>query len=338
MKIRLDLDLLRTFVAICDAGGFTRAGERLHLTQSTVSLQLKRLEEIVGKRLLERHSRKVILTNDGEILLGYARQILEITDEAQSRMSEPEIEGVVRVGIPEDFANRHLPGILARFTRAHPKVQLQVRCDLSVSLLEGLSRNEFDLVLVKREPQSDSGVLVWREPLVWAAAAEFDAPRHDPLPLIVFPRGCIYRDLALRTLDELKRKWWLAFISPSLAGLQAALLAGLGVTVLAKSALPPGHRILGPEEGFPDLSATELALHYATSGPSKAAILLSEHITESIDAGGLLIMWQSVAERSALTGIFSTVKATEQHWPSRTRLPSPQEQTKEGSRDTSHNL
>lgn len=304
MKIRFDLDLLRTFVAICDAGGFTRAGERLHLTQSTVSLQLKRLEETVGKRLLERHTRKVILTNDGEILLGYARQILEITIEAQSRMLEPEIEGTVRIGIPEDFANRHLPVILARFTRAHPKVQLHVRCDLSVSLLEGLSRNEFDLILVKREPQSDTGILVWREPLVWAAAAESDVHSLDPLPLIVFPRGCIYRDLALRTLDELKRKWWMAFISPSLAGLQAALLAGLGVTVLAKSALPLGHRILRAEEGFPYLSVTDLALHYAASGPSKVAILLSEYITESIDASGPLIKGQSVAERSTLAGIF----------------------------------
>jgi DNA-binding transcriptional LysR family regulator len=304
MKFRFDLDLLRTFTAICDTGGFTRAGERLHLTQSTVSLQLKRLEEIVEKRLFERHTRKVILTNDGEILLGYARQILEIADEAQSRMSEPEIEGVVRVGIPEDFANRHLPGILARFTRAHPKVQLHVYCDLSVSLLEGLSRNEFDLVLVKKGSQSDKGILVWREPLVWAAAAEFDVSGHDPLPLIVFPRGCIYRDLALRTLEGLGRKWWLAFISPSLTGLQAALLAGLGVTVLAKSALPHGHRILRPEEGFPDLSVTDLTLHYADGGPSKAATLLSEHIIESIDASGSLVMEQNLAEQSALTAIF----------------------------------
>lgn len=287
MKIRFDLELLRTFVAIADAGGFTRAGDRLHLTQSTISLQIKRLEDVAGKRLFDRSSRKVTLTNEGEVLLGYAKQILQLAQEAQARMIAPDVEGVVRVGIPEDFANRYLPTILARFARTHQRVQLQVTCDLSFRLLDGLARNEFDLVLIKRAPLGDSGIPVWREPLVWAVSRNYAAEQADPVPIIAFPHGCIYRKLALETLERMGKKWWISYISPSLAGLQAALLAGLGVTVLAKSAVPEECRILGPESGFPSLMDTELALHYAASGPSKAAVLLAEHVTECLDAGVL---------------------------------------------------
>lgn len=287
MKIRFDLELLRTFVAIVDAGSFTRAGERLHLTQSTISLQIKRLEDMAGKRLFDRSGRKVMLTNEGEVLLGYARQILQLAEEAQARMTVPDVEGTVSVGIPEDFASRYLPTILAQFARAHGKVQLQVTCDLSFRLLDGLARNEFDLVLIKRVPAGDVGVPVWREPLVWAVSGDYATELADPIPVIVFPHGCIYRKLALETLERMGRKWWISYISPSLAGLQAALLAGLGVTVLAKSAVPEQCRILGPESGFPSLTDTELALHYPPSGPSKAAVLLAEHITGCLDAGGL---------------------------------------------------
>jgi len=285
MKMRLDFDLLRTFVEIVAAGGFTRAGERLHLTQPTISLQVRRLEEMIGKRLFDRNSRKVMLTHDGEILLGYARRILQLSEEAHARITAPDVEGVVRIGIPEDFAHRYLPAILARFSRAHRKVQLQVRCDLSTCLLDGLAHNEYDLILVKQGSGSDSGILIWREPLVWAVSTEYDLEKQDTVPLILFPHGCLYRKLAIEKLEEQNREWWISYVSPSLAGLQAAVLAGLGVAILAESALPAGYRILGHKEGFPSLPNTELALHYGSTGLSYAAGMLAEYITDSLDGG-----------------------------------------------------
>ncbi len=287
MKIRFDLELLRTFVAIAEAGGFTRAGERLYLTQSTISLQVKKLEEMAGKRLFHRSARRVDLTHEGEVLLGYARRILELTEEAQARIAVPEVEGVVRVGIPEDFANRHLPKVLARFSRAHEKVQLQVTCDLSMKLMEGLARKELDLILVKRTPLGDSGVPVWREPLVWAASTDYAVERMDPLPLIAFPHGCIYRRLMLEQLEKSGRRWWISYVSPSLAGLQAALRAGLGMTILARSCVPRECRIVEATADLPPLPVTELALHYASTSPPKAAVMLAEYITECMDESEL---------------------------------------------------
>ncbi|HRK95334.1 MAG TPA: LysR family transcriptional regulator, partial [Rhodospirillales bacterium] len=168
LSTNLDIDLLRTFATIADAGTFTRAGERLHRTQSTISLQVKRLEDLLGRQLLERNARMVRLTPEGEVLLSYARQILRTNDEAVSRLREPELAGVVRLGTPEDFATTHLPDVLAAFAKSHPRVALEVTCDLTLNLLARFHEGEFHLVLVKREPQAAAGgVRVWREPLVW---------------------------------------------------------------------------------------------------------------------------------------------------------------------------
>jgi DNA-binding transcriptional LysR family regulator len=242
---------------------------------------------MAGKRLFHRSARGVDLTHEGEVLLGYARRILELTEEAQTRIAAPDIEGIVRVGIPEDFANRYLPTVLARFSRAYEKIQLQVSCDLSVKLMDGLERNEFDLILVKRAPSGDSGVPVWRERLVWTASMDYPVEQMDPLPLIMFPHGCIYRKLMLDQLETSGKRWWISYVSPSLSGLQAALRAGLGVTVLARSSVPGDCRAVESVSGFPPLPVTELALHYASSSPPKAAVMLAEYITERMDEGAL---------------------------------------------------
>ena len=169
-NMTLDLALLRSFITVLEAGGFTRAGERLGLSQPAISLQMKRLEESVGRVLIERESRGLRVTPDGEILLGYAREMLRLNDEARGRLSYRNVEGIVRLGTPEDFATTHLPDVLARFARTHPRISLDVRCNLTLNLLAGLSAGEYDLVLIKREPQGPGGgVKVWREPLVWVA-------------------------------------------------------------------------------------------------------------------------------------------------------------------------
>ena len=283
---RLDHDLLRTFVTAADVGNFTRASERLRLSQPAVSLQIKRLEEALQCRLIERTPRSFRLTGEGETLLGYGRRILALTDEAVGRLTEPAMSGLVRLGTPEDFATAHLSGVLAAFTRAHPKVALEVTTDLTLHLIDRFQAGEFDLVLVKREPMGPSdGVRVWREPLVWTCAAESaeafaDASRE--MPLVVSPHPCVYRKRALRALEEMGRPWRVTYTSTSLAGAQAAVRAGLGVTVLPAGMVPSGFKVLDKKEGLPTLPEAEIALMLA-SPLIHAADRLGDHIVRSLE-------------------------------------------------------
>lgn len=282
--VNLDLDLLRSFATIAEASSFTRAADRLGRTQSTISLQLKRLEDAVGHRLLDRSARHVRLTPEGEVLLAYARDILRIADEALVRLTEPDLAGLVRLGTPEDFATTHLPRVLARFARSHPKVTLEVHCDLTMNLWRGYEAGEFDLVLVKREPQGAArGVRVWREPLVWAAAPGLQPADGDSLSLVVSPAPCVYRKRAIEALDGQRRRWRIAYTSQSLAGNQAAVRAGLGITILPKEMVPQGLQILGAEHGLPDLDDTEVALLTAPGGLGLPAARLAEHIIQSLE-------------------------------------------------------
>ena len=282
-----DFDLLRTFVAVVDNAGFTRAGERIGRTQSTVSLQIKKLEEGIGRPVFERNGRDLMLTSDGEILLAYARQLLQLADEARARILEPEIEGTIRLGTPEDFATAYLPDVLARFARAHPRVALDVNCNFSYHLLDGFSRGEYDVVLVKREPMGPAGgVAVWRDVLVWVGGHQLVVDRNQPVPLVLTAGPDVYRTRALESLHAIGRDWRIVYTSLSSEGLQAAVRAGLGVTVLSKDMVPDGVKLLGEEHGFPKLPDAEIALYRAPGRLSRAAELLAEHIVHSLEAAG----------------------------------------------------
>jgi DNA-binding transcriptional LysR family regulator len=279
-----DFDLLRTFVAVVDNNGFTRAGERIGRTQSTVSLQIKKLEDNLKKPLFERSGREVLLTADGEVLLAYARQLLHIADEARARFLEPDIEGTVRLGTTEDFATVYLPDILARFARAHRGVTLDVNCNFSFSLLEGFSRGEYDLVLIKREPQAPlGGVPVWRDVLVWVCSPQFVFESGSPIPLALAPAPDVYRKRALASLHAQGREWRIVYTSVSSEGLQAAVRAGLGITILSKDMVPPGLKIVGVEQQLPQLPDSEIALYRSPGKLSRAAEMLAEHITHSLE-------------------------------------------------------
>ncbi len=283
MTSRLDLDLLRTFVMVAELGSLTRAGERLLISQPTVSLQLKRLEDGLGRSLMWRSPKGVQLTGDGEILLSYARRILALAEEALGKISEPVIQGLVRLGTPEDFATTHLSGVLARFAQSHPGVALEVTTDLTLNLIERFKDGEFDLVLIKREPMGPTdGVRVWREPLVWAGTRPEIFTSEGPLPLVVSPHPCVYRKRATAALDRAGRSWRVAYTSTSLAGAQAAVRAGLGLTVLPKEMVPPDFYIIDVAEGAPDLSDTEIALMQAQQ-ISLPAMRLGQHIMRSLE-------------------------------------------------------
>ncbi len=282
----LDIDLLRAFATVADVGGFTRAADLLLRRQSTLSLQIKRLEDALSHRLLERSSRRVRLTAEGEALLPHVRQMLDLNDRIVGRLNEPALAGNVRLGTPEDFATTHLPNVLARFAQAHPGVQLEVTCDLTLNLMTRFRRGDFDLVLVKREPErSDRGVRVWREPLVWVAAERLTFPGQGPLPLVLSPPPCVYRKRATDSLNAARRPWRIAYSCASLAGQHAAVKAGLGMTVLPKDMVPAGLAAIERREGLPDLHDTEIALLSARklSAPARR---LHEHIVRSLEDVG----------------------------------------------------
>ena len=278
----IDLQTLKSFLAVASSGSFTRASEAMGRTQSAVSLQIRRLEEITGKTLFDRSHRKATLTPEGEIMAGYARRMMQISTELKSQFEEPDVTGEVRLGTPEDFATLYLPQVLGRFARSHPNAQLSVRCDLTLNLQEGFHKNELDIVLLKREAGSTrQGMRVWREPLVWASADATNTARSQ-IPLVLSPSPCVYRKRALESLDHAHRPWRMVYTSPSLAGTLAAVKAGLGISVLPKAMLTEGLRVLGADHSLPDLPDTEIAL-YTRKGASKACLKLAEHIVHSLE-------------------------------------------------------
>ena len=282
--INLDLDLVRTFVTIADTRSFTRTGERLGRTQSAISLQVRRLEDRLGVRLLARDPRRVGLTEAGESFLPKARRLLRVNDEIIAEVTGEDLEGEVRLGAPEDFATVHLPDILGAFARAHPRVALAVTCDLTLNLLDRLQAGSLDLALVKREPLGpDLGVRVWREPLVWVAADRGVLKPEAPAPLVIAPAPCVYRRRAVAALEARGRTWRAAYTSPSLAGQHAALRAGLGLTVLPREMVPDDLVLLGEADGLPPLEDAEIALLKARGGAPRAADRLAEFILASLD-------------------------------------------------------
>lgn len=285
----LDLDLLRSFVAVVEAGGFTRAAERVHRTQSTVSQQIRRLEADFGQQLLDRTGKDVIPTEAGERLLSYARRLLTLAEEARDVMGRPSKDGAVRLGIPEDFAAYRLPRLLASFTRSRPGLRLDVRADQSLNLRRDLDRGDLDLALLKRELGGPEAIATWPERLHWVTS------KHHPcdikaasVPLIFFPAGCVYRARAIHAIEASGRRWHLAYTSSSLAGIQAAVAAGLGLSILSEMSIQAEHRKLTARDGFPAIERTELAL-IAAPNASPATLRLADRLAEFCDtvlAGG----------------------------------------------------
>ena len=259
----LELDLLRTFVAVVDGGGFTRAAQRLHRTQSTVSQQLKRLEQRLGTPLLTRNTRSITLTERGELLLGYARRLITLNDEALAALAETRLKGQIRLGCAQEVADGGLTGMLAHFSRLHPGVALEVRVDANLKLREEIERGELDLGVLFQEPDQalNGGArceVIDRLRRVWVASPELKLPEDGPIPLIVSNSPCVFRNAMLSALDAAGRSWRIALSTPSLAGMRAALRAGLGVGARTERWLEPDLRLL--DQGLPPLPDVELAL------------------------------------------------------------------------------
>jgi DNA-binding transcriptional LysR family regulator len=262
----LDFELLRAFVAVADCGGFHRAAEQLNLTQSTISQQIKRLELETKRPLFRRTTRSVALTDDGEMLLGDARRLLLLEEAARHRLAAPRLSGAVRLGVVEEVAGGSLPPALSRFAALHPGVKLEVQIGVSAELIERLDAGRLDVVFAKRPLGTSRGRLVWREPLVWAAAEAFDLAPGSTLPLALYREKSVSREAALAALNNSERNWEIVYTSPSLTGLRAAALAGLAITPLPASAATAGLRVV---EGLPRLPDLEFAI-YEKARPEKA--------------------------------------------------------------------
>ena len=257
----LDLDILRSFVSVVETGGFTRAGERVHRTQSTVSQQIIRLEKILGYPLLHRNGRQATPTEQGERLVNYARRILSLEQEAREVIARPVGDGVLRLGVPEDFAATQLTNLLSEFARSRPGLRLDVRCRLSVEIQRALERGELDLALYKRDIGGGDAVAAWPEGLRWVASQHHPVNfNRDPVPLVMFDQGCLYRNRMIHAIEAAGRTWHIAYTSSNLRGIQAAVSVGLGVSILPEIAILSDHRVLKATDGFPRITNTELAL------------------------------------------------------------------------------
>jgi DNA-binding transcriptional LysR family regulator len=270
----MEFELLRSFVAVAECGGFHRAAERLNLTQSTISQQIKRLELITKRPLFRRTTRTVALTDDGEMLLGDARRLLQLEEAARQRLAAPPLSGMVRLGAVEEVAGGALPPALGRFASSHPDVKLEVQIGVSAPLIEQLDAGALDVVLAKRPLGTSRGRLVWREPMVWAASESFELVAGAALPLALYRERSVSRDAALQALRESELTWQIVYTSPSLAGVRAAALAGLATTPLPASAIVPGLRVLGVESGLPLLPDLEFAI-FERKRPDAAAAALA---------------------------------------------------------------
>ncbi len=278
----LDLVLLRTFVSVVDTGNFTRAGEHLHLTQSTVSQQVIRLEQNLGCRLLDRSQRQVLPTEEGERLLGYARRLLRLSDEASEALSPAHGDGVLRLGVPEDLAGEVLMPVLTRFTEERPRLRLEVESGLSHHLLRLYRSGELDLLLVKQWGADSDCHARWAEPLGWFGSATRpfgEGSPEEPVPLVVFPVGALYRQEMIHALESIGRRWRIGYSSASLASLVAAVGAGLGVSLLPLGCVGPEHRLLGAQAGFPPIAGLELALYARPELDSAGRTLRARHMS-----------------------------------------------------------
>ncbi|MFW6413466.1 MAG: LysR family transcriptional regulator [Oceanicaulis sp.] len=279
---RLDLDSVRAFAAVARSGSFTRAAETLFRSQSAISLQIRKLEQTLGERLFRRSARHVSLTPAGERLKTYADRMLALHDEALAAFRDEAVSGLIRLGTPEDFATAHLPRALAGFSRAHPGVQLEVTCDLTLNLQAMFRAGALDVALVKREPAAaGDGQRVWSEALVWVGQDQDAFEPREITPLVVSPEPCVYRKRGVEALARAGRRGRAAYVCGSLAGCLAAVRAGLGVAVLPRGLAPDDLAIDAGAE-MPKLADAEVVLLTA-SDAGLPARRLADHIARALE-------------------------------------------------------
>src|SRR5882757_556507 len=283
MTALLDVDQLRTSIAIAETGSFTKAAEVVNKTQSAVSMQMKRLEERLERPIFARDGRASKLTEDGQRLLDYARRIVKLNVETIAAFSDAELSGRVALGVPDDYADRYLPEIMARFSRAYPGVELTVICEETICLLERIKVNEIDLAIITNCSGSMTAENFRQERLLWATSNRHSIHCEERVPLALGRPTCAWRRAAIECLDALGRPYRILYSSGNAAAISAAVLSGLAVSVFPESGLRPGMRVLSAADGFPELPSCRIGLVRNQHERSSMADALAEHIVSSLD-------------------------------------------------------
>ncbi|MHC1943264.1 LysR family transcriptional regulator [Bradyrhizobium sp. UFLA06-06] len=276
----LDPDLLQAFVAVAEHRSFTRAASALNRTQSAVSMQVKRLEERLQAELFHRSTSSVDLSAAGEGLLGYARRILSLNAEAVGRVRAHGTDGRVRLGVMDDYGTMIVPPLLKEFIASYPLIHVEMETGLTSTMTDRLGE-PYDLVIAMHPEGRGEGELLRTEQAVWAASAAHRIEELDPLPVALYPQGCLFRSWAMQALDEANRPWRLAFVSHSLSAVEAIAAQGLAVTVVKSGTFPQTLRRLTARDGMPRLPRAEIRLHRAQN-LSHAASLLADHLVAAL--------------------------------------------------------
>jgi DNA-binding transcriptional LysR family regulator len=265
------IDWLKCFVAAVDAGSLSAAAPEVHRSQSAVSMQIQKLEAAAGYPLLVRGPRQLQLTQQGQMLLGYARRLLDLQAQAQAALAEEAVSGVVRLGVPDDYASRYLTPVLKRFAPRHGGVEIQLDCEQSTSLIPRVARGELDLALVSRD-HARRGTLLFHEPMVWVGSNQFDTWRRDPLPIAVYEQASLGRRSAINSLALQGRPYKVVYNSSSLAGQIAAVESGLAVAALTQCSVPDHLQVLGPEHGLGPLEPMQVAAYRSRASQGSKAV------------------------------------------------------------------
>lgn len=278
----LDLSLLRTFITICDENSFAKAALKVHKSQPAISQQMGRLEDELQVALFVKRGRQKQLTPAGIRLSEYARRLLALHDELWSMLSDQELSGPVRIGAPADIADTVLPGILQRFARANPHLSMAIHVGRSPDLMDMLYAGELDLTISTREARGHPHLILRSSPVVWIAASDYQLDASGPLPLVLADEPSIFRRIAQEALIHQGRTYKESYIAPNLAGIKAAVRAGLGVTARSIEMVTPEFRVLGERQGFPPLPDINFYLYLRDDNPSEAASKLYQLLASQV--------------------------------------------------------
>jgi DNA-binding transcriptional LysR family regulator len=279
----LDLSLLYTFKTIAECKSLSLASQRLHKTQAAISIQLKKLEDSIGKRLLDRGHQTAELTSDGELLLQYARKMLALSTEAMELFVKEEVSGTVRFGIPDDYASAFLLPVLQEFTQRCPSVRLQIRNDISQNLFSALEKGELDLALVTRRNNDGNGEILRCDQLHWVAAESFVLAPNAPIPLALYPHGCGYRSQILRALSDGQKEYEIAFECTGVAGVQLAVDSGLSITATSSALMLPTWQLLeAAATGLPTLGSVTIELRLGSNEIPVAVQYFAEELRKQV--------------------------------------------------------
>lgn len=285
MSASLAPELLRSFLAVAEAGSFSAAARSVNLTQSAVSLHIKRLEERLGRRLFERTSRSVALTSEGGALVPYARRLLRLQEAAEAAIGRIGAEQTVRVGITEEQARAYLPGVLPAFAARFPEARVEIVCDLSPNLVARIGEGELDLALAIRHLDDPPAAEVLAiEELVWVAGPGLNLSPESDLPLAFNPEGCAFRARALEALTRCDRPWHIRYESQSPTGLNVAVASGQALSVKVARRLPAGCFVPGPEAQLPELPPAVVELHASPAAMTPAHDGFGELLAEAVRA------------------------------------------------------